>query len=81
MKQIINTTNDNIENFLKYSLEPLKIPEKFRCQCKNGDMFDFRDRKILNPKYHAPSEGRCPYCNAKFSLVSTSYYPMPRLNN
>lgn len=37
---------------------------KFTCQCKNGHVFDYRDRikyEINNPHY-ALCQGKCPIC-------------------
>ena len=52
---------------------------KYLCQCKNGHLFDYRERVRYSDsdKHHASCEGRCPICNcASISMVSQSLYPI-----
>ncbi len=53
---------------------------QYMCQCENGHVFDFRERKRLpqDDKYsYAPFRGRCPECHSmRFSFIGNKVYPI-----
>lgn len=52
---------------------------KFLCQCRNGDVFDYRNRIKFNigNNYYAPCQGKCPYCGTtEFTFIGSSLYPI-----
>ena len=84
----VNRQTITFEEFAKKQPEFFKKPKenkydsdrmRFLCQCKNGHMFDYRERELYPPenRHYAPCQGKCPVCGcSEFSAVSTTYYPI-----
>ena len=52
---------------------------RFMCQCKNGHIFDYRNRELYPPEnlHYAPCQGKCPVCGSPhFTFVSQTFYPI-----
>lgn len=86
MKQVVKDTKgitwqEYLEKHpeIKKEQEKKKHKGKFKwaCQCKNGHIFDYRERTRYQSNHFAPCQGKCPECGATFSFIGTGNNVFP----